>query len=191
MSTVPVRPTDTVPRHALRRGTRGFAAVVLFLIAVTVFAIAFFVLPSSPLGRLELSWLIPLAIAFGIAHLAAIYGVVRRRGWVVSLTLYLAAIGVGLSAFGLLLTLTGADPFAPTSTLPAEQARADGLGLLVWLIGTWIVAARFVVRGMAVPVTRPVEAAEAVGVAAVHRAPTPAPDLRRRSLLASGHGSAS
>lgn len=158
MSAVPASPTGSVPRHALRRGTRGFAAVVLCLTAMIMFAVAFLVLPTSPLSRLALSWLIPLAIAFGIAHLVAVYGVLRRRAWVMALTLHLTAIGLGVAAFGVLLTLTGADPFALTSALPADQARADGLGLLVWLIGSWIVAARFVATGMAPPVGRSVPA---------------------------------
>jgi hypothetical protein len=107
MTAVPARPTGSVPRHALRRGTRGFAALVLFLSAAVVLAIAGFVLPSSDLGRLALSWLIPLAIAFGIAHVVAVFG------------------------------------------------------LLVWLIGSWLVAARFAVRGMAAPERRAVDAVAA------------------------------
>ena len=72
----------------------------------------------------------------------------RRRSWSVSLTGYLAAIGIGVAAYGLLVTLTGLDPFGATSALPAEQARAQGVGLLVWMIGLWVVAIRSAVRAL-------------------------------------------
>ena len=42
-----------------------------------------------------------------------------------------------------MLTLTGADPFGATSSLPSDRAWAQGVGLLVWMIGLWVVAARF------------------------------------------------
>jgi hypothetical protein len=164
MTAVPVRQTGSVPRHALRRGTRGFAAVVLLLTAAVVLAIAGFVLPSSDLGRLALSWLIPLAIAFGIAHLVAMVGLLRRRPWAASLTLYLAAIGIGVAAFGLLLARAGVELFGGS---PAGVA-----GLLVWLIGSWLVAARYAVRGMAASERRaadPVPASVEADVEAQHR----------------------
>jgi hypothetical protein len=159
MTAVRARPTGSVPRHALRRGTRGFAAVVLVLTAAIVLAIAGFVLPSSDLGRLALSWLIPLAIAFGIAHLVAVVALLRRRSWAASLTLYLAAIGIGVAAFGLLLARAGVDPFGGSA--------AGVAGLLVWLIGSWLVAARFALRGMAAPEVRTVDAVPAPAVADV------------------------
>lgn len=141
------RPTgSSLPRHAYRRGTRGFAALVIALAGAVVLAIGAVVLPNTSLDRLALSWLIPLTIAFGIAHLAAAYGLVARRRWAASLTGYLAAIGIGVAAYGLLVTMTGLDPFGATSTMPAETARAEGLGLLVWMSGLWLVGVRFAVR---------------------------------------------
>jgi hypothetical protein len=56
---------------------------------------------------------------------------------------YLAAIGLGVAVYGLMLTLTGADPFGATSALPSDRAWAQGVGLLVWMIGLWLVAARY------------------------------------------------
>ena len=166
MSAVSARTTGPVPRHALRRGTRGFAAVILFLTAAIVLAIAGFVLPASDLSRLALSWLIPLGIAFGIAHLVAVAGLLRRRAWAAPLTLYLAAIGIGLAAFGLLLARAGIELFGGS---PAGVG-----GLFAWLVGSWLVAARFAVRGMAAPVGRatgkvPAPAATAEAVEAQHR----------------------
>ena len=131
------------PRYAKRRGTRGFLAFVLTLVAAINLGLGAVALPTMHLGQLALSWLIPLTLAFGIAHLVAAVAVIRDRPWASSLALYLAAIGLGVVAFGLLASLTGADPFAATSGLPAAQARADGLGFLVWMLGMWAVTARY------------------------------------------------
>lgn len=136
----------TLPRHALRRGTRGFAALVIWLAGCVASAVGIAVLPESSLDRLALSWLIPLAVAFGVAHFVAAYGLLAGRRWSASLTGYLAAIGIGITVYGLLATLSGLDPFAASSALPADCARADGLGLLAWMIGMWLVAARFAWR---------------------------------------------
>ena len=68
-----------VPRHALRRGTRGFAAFVTGLAGLVVLGVGAVVLPASSLDGLALAWLVPLAVAFGLAHLVAAYGLVRRR----------------------------------------------------------------------------------------------------------------
>jgi hypothetical protein len=147
--------TDAVPAHALRRGTRGFAAVVLFLTAMIVFAVTAFVLPSIALPGTLLTVLVLLGIGFGIAHLVAIYGVIRRRPWAVSLALYLLAIGLGLVAFGTLMLWARVDPLAPAGVESTAQARIQVFGLFVWLAGSWLVASRFVVRGMASPERRP------------------------------------
>ncbi len=150
------RTTGPVPRHALRRGTRGFAAFVLFLTGMTVLAVAFFVLPGSSIDGATLAILVPLAIAFGSAHLVAMYGVVRRRAWVVPLSLYLLAIGLGVAAFEILLLRAGIEPLLPAGAEATSVSRFEALGLTVWLAGSWLVAARFVVRGMAPGGTRSV-----------------------------------
>ena len=121
------------------------------------------VLPATSLDSVVLNWLVPLAIAFGIAHFVAVVGLVRNRQWAARLTGYLAAIGIGVAAYGLLVTITGLDPFGATSSLPAHEARAEGLGLMVWMIGLWLVAARFAIRGV-VPTGRP--AGHSAGLAA-------------------------
>ncbi len=137
--------SPTRRRHAYRRGTRGFAAFVVGLAGCIVSAVGVAVLPASNLDPLPLSWLVLLATAFGIAHFVAVYGLLAGRAWSGRLTGYLAAIGIGVAVYGLLATLTGLDPFA-SSTLPVDRARADGLGLLVWVIGLWLVAARYALR---------------------------------------------
>jgi hypothetical protein len=145
-----------VPRHALRRGTRGFAAFVTGLAGLVVLGLGAVVLPASSLDGLALEWLIPLAVAFGVAHLVATYGLLRRREWSGSLVGYLAAIGIGAAAYGLLLTLTGLDPFNATSRAASVGASANGLGLLLWMIGLWLVAARYAFKGI-VPLGPPGE----------------------------------
>jgi hypothetical protein len=145
--TVPVtRPRTVLPRYAHRGGTRGFAAFVMGLAGFVVLGIGAVVLPTLTLDRLAMSWLIPSSVVFGIAHFVAAFGLIRRRTWSASLTGYLAAIGIGVAAYGLLVTLTGLDPFGATSSLPREQAKAEGVGLLLWMIGLWTVGARFAMR---------------------------------------------
>ena len=138
MSSVP-----TLPRHALRRGTRGFAAIVTLLAGAVVLGAGTIAAPRAALDPAFVSWLVIASLVFGGAHVVAAYGLIRRRTWSAALTGYLAAIGLGVAVYGLMLTLTGADPFGATSTLPSDRAWAQGLGLLIWMIGLWVVAARF------------------------------------------------
>ncbi len=137
-----------------RRGTRGFGAFVTAIAGFVALAVGAVVLPATSLDSVALNWLVPLAIAFGIAHFVAVVGLVRNRQWAARLTGYLAAIGIGVAAYGLLVTITGLDPFGATSSLPAHEAKAEGFGLMVWMIGLWLVAARFAIRGV-VPSGRP------------------------------------
>jgi hypothetical protein len=140
--------TTPLPRYAHRRGTRGFAAFVIGLAGFVVLGVGAVVLPSAALDSTAASWLIPLTIAFGLAHFVAVYGLVRRRDWGGRLVGYLSAIGIGIAAYGLILTLTGMDPFGATSKLPSSRAWAEGLGLLIWMIGLWLVAARYAFKAI-------------------------------------------
>ena len=40
------------------------------------------------------------------------------------------------------------DPFGATSKLPSSRAWAEGLGLLIWMIGLWLVAARYAFKAI-------------------------------------------
>jgi len=135
--------TSTLPRYAHRRGTRGFAAFFVSLAGFVVLGVGAVALPNTSLESIALSWLVPLTVAFGIAHVVAAYGLIRRRAWSAPLTGYLAAIGLGVVAYGLLLSLTGLDPFSATSTLPSDRASVEGVGLLLWMTGLWLVATRY------------------------------------------------
>jgi hypothetical protein len=150
-----------------------------------VSAVTLFVLPTTALTRDVLTFLLPLAIIFSIAHFVAMYGVIRRRTWSASLTLSLAAIGLGLAAFGGLLLVTGLDPFGRPAAEAALESRVQVVGLLVWLAGSWIVAARFAVRGMAPPDRRrePAEAADPTRVMVAHPLVIAADATRQRSGL--------
>jgi hypothetical protein len=163
--------TAAVPAHALRLGTRGFAAVVLLLGGMIVSAVTLFVLPSTALAAGVLTIVIPLAIVFSAAHFVAMYGLIRRRAWSVVLTLYLAAIGLGLVAFACLLLVAGLDPLGRPGAESPLESRVQIVGLLAWLAGSWIVAARFAVRGMAAPLRRTelAETAHPTRVMAAHR----------------------
>ena len=144
--------TSTLPRHALRRGTRGFAAIVTLLAGAVVLGAGTIAAPRAALDPAFVSWIVLAAVAFGVAHVVAAYGLIRRRAWSGTLVGYLAMIGIGVAIYGLLLTLTGADPFGATSKLPSDRAWAEGVGLLVWMIGVWLVAARYALKGVP-PVT--------------------------------------
>jgi hypothetical protein len=139
-----------------RRGTRGFAAIVTGLAGVVAVTAALAPAGSGAVDPTLRSWIVILTIAFGIAHLVAVGGLLRARPWSARLVGYLAAIGVGAAAYVVLVTVTGLDPFGSTSALPAGQARAEGVGLAIWTAGTWLVAARFAFRGF--PPARPVVA---------------------------------
>lgn len=141
-------PVTTLPRHAHRRGTRGFAAIVTLLAGAVVLAGAIIAAPRAALDPTFVSWLVVGALVFGGAHVVAAYGLIRRRAWSGALVGYLATIGIGVAVYGLLLTLTGADPIGATSTLPSDRAWADGVGLLIWMVGLWVVAARYALKGV-------------------------------------------
>ena len=138
----------SLPRYAHRRGTRGFAAFVTVIAGFVVLGVGAVVLPTVALDTIAASWLIPLTVAFGLAHFVAAYGLIRRRDWGGRLVGYVAAIGIGIAAYGLILTLTGMDPFGATSKLPSDRAWAEGLGLLIWMIGLWLVAARYAFKAI-------------------------------------------
>ena len=143
----------TLPRHAHRRGTRGFAAIVTALAGAVVLGVGAIAAPRAALDPAFVSWLVIAALAFGAAHFVAAYGLLRRRAWSGVLVGYLAVIGIGVTGYGLLLAVTGIDPFGATSALPSDRAWAEGVGLLIWMTGLWIVAARYALKGVP-PVTK-------------------------------------
>lgn len=135
-----------------RRGTRGFAAIVTGLAGFVALAAALAPSGAATVDPVVRSWLVIGGIAMAVGHVIAVAGLIGARPWSARLVGYLAAIGIGVSAYAALVTVTGLDPFGTTSTLPSDQARAEGLGLAIWMIGLWLVAARFAAKGF--PKTR-------------------------------------
>ena len=157
-----------------RRGTRGFATLVTALNGFIVLGVGTVVLPATRLPELGFGWVVPLVVVAGILHFAAVVGLIRGRTWSRSIVGYLAAAGIGVAAYSQLALFTGLDLFAATSALPADQAGREGFGLSAWMIGSWLVAARFAITAFGTPARTVV-----VPVAATEATTAPAPNARR------------
>ena len=132
-----------------QRGTRGFAAFVTTINGLIVLAFGAVVAPQSGVGMPLAAWLSILGIAAGLAHLVAVYGLIRGRRWSGSLVAYLAAAGIGASAFSILMIARAGE-----SILGAGDATT--VAFFIWMIGSWLVAMRFALKPFrTVPVRRP------------------------------------
>lgn len=127
-----------------QRGTRGFAAVVTALNGLVVLGVGALVVPAAGLPAPADAWIAGLAMAAGLVHLAAVVGLVRGRTWARAAVLYLAAAGIGVATFGILLVWRATEPVLGT----ADQTT---IGFLVWMIGAWLVAARFTFKAFTDP----------------------------------------
>src|SRR6187402_2762711 len=131
-------PDRTYDRVRFHRGSRGFAAFVTGINASILLGLALFATPSLGLPQPAASWLVILAGAAGIAHIAAVVGLIRGRAWSGALVGYLAAAGIAVAGFGVLAAATGLE------IVGAERGTA--LGFFIWMIGSWLVATRYAVR---------------------------------------------
>lgn len=122
-----------------QRGTRGFAAFVTALNAFVVLGVAAVAAPSADLPDPLLAWVVILGLAAGIAHLVAVVGLVRARAWARPLVAYLAAGGIGVAVFALLMTWRAGE-----SVLGAGGGTA--IGFYLWMVGAWAVAVWCVLR---------------------------------------------
>jgi hypothetical protein len=143
-ATAPDRTWDPV---RFQRGTRGFAAFVTIINGLAVLAFGAVVAPQSGIGSPLVAWLTITGIAAGLAHLVAVYGLIRGRRWSGSLVAYLAAAGIGAAVFAVLLIARAGE-----SVLGAADASA--IGFFAWMIGSWLVATRFALRSFR-PVVAP------------------------------------
>jgi hypothetical protein len=159
-------PPSTLIADPRRRGTRGFAAFTTFLAGAVVLGIGLVALPTASIDPTTRTLLVIPTVAFGIAHLVAVVGLARGRAWSGRLTAYLAGVGIGVAAYGVLVTLTRLDPIGATSALPAGVAKAQGLGLMIWMIGLWAVSARSAWQGTRRTVRTGWRARAGAGVAA-------------------------
>jgi hypothetical protein len=115
------------------RGSRLAASFLLFLTGTAATAIGLAVVPS-----LVEAWPIAaLAVAFGIAHFVALFGIARGREWGRTLGVTIAEAAGGISFAALIAIAMGANPFAGSS-LPPQQALANGTGLVAWSLAMYV-----------------------------------------------------
>ena len=117
------------------RGSRLAASFLLLLTGSAATVIGFAVVPTlvGP-GTWPIS---ALAVAFGIVHFAALVGIARGRDWGRSIALFVAEAGGGIAFAALVAMALGANPFAG-SALPAQQAYANGIGLVAWTLAMYL-----------------------------------------------------
>jgi alpha-beta hydrolase superfamily lysophospholipase len=113
--------------NAMYRGSRLAASFLLFVTGLAALAAAFFVVPPVvppvvPAGAGRI--LVPVALAFAIAHFVALAGVARGRDWGRNLAVFVAEMGGGLAILGAVTLLVGENPFGRES--------AAGPGLVAW-----------------------------------------------------------
>ena len=116
-----------------QRGTRGFAAFLTALNGFAVLGASIVVAPQTGLPDPLLGWVVILGTAAGIGHLVAVVGLIRARDWAPDLVTYLAAAGVGVAVFAMLMIGRAGE-----AVLGATDATA--LGFFAWMIGSWLVA---------------------------------------------------
>lgn len=103
------------------RGSRLAATFLLFLTGAPATAIALGVLPGA-LGSGGAWVVVPLALAFAIAHFVALVGVARGRAWGRTLAVTLAEAGGGLAIAAAFAALLGA----------SDGSRGTLVGLALW-----------------------------------------------------------
>jgi hypothetical protein len=119
------------------RGSRLAASFLLFLTGFAVLAVGVIVAPVAVGGGG--AWiLVPLVVAFGVAHFVALAGLARGRSWGRDLAVSIAEIGGGVAIATAVALGLGADVFAATSSLPAAVAQAQGAGLVAWFLALYV-----------------------------------------------------
>jgi hypothetical protein len=117
------------------RGSRLAASFLLLLTGAAALAVAAFVL-SDVVGPNGIWVVVPLAIAFGIAHFVALVGLVRGRTWARDLAVSIAEAGGGIAIATAVAVVMGARLPAASGALSAAD-RSGALGLLVWFVGLY------------------------------------------------------
>ncbi len=162
-----IAPDRTYDRVRYHRGSRGFAAFATGLNAAVLLGLAVFATPAMDLAQPAASWFVILAGGAGIAHIAAVVGLIRGRAWGGSLVGYLAAAGIAVAGFGALAAATGLEIFG--------SERGTAVGFFLWMIGSWLVATRFALKAFTYPRPAPRHARRLVE--------RPAPDARPHTGL--------
>jgi hypothetical protein len=125
------RTYDPVRFH---RGTRGFAAFLTLLNGFVVLGATLFVVPTLPIDSLAATWAVILGTTRRHRPLRRRRRADPRRRWSASLVGYVATIGIGISVFG---------PWSRHRLSIFGAERATSVGFFLWMIGTYLVAARF------------------------------------------------
>jgi hypothetical protein len=116
------------------RGSRLAASFLLVLTGSAATAIGVGAMPAMVGPN---AWpLVFLAIAFGIAHFVALFGIARAREWGRTLAVTIAEIGGGISFATLFAIALGANPFAASPL--GDEALANGTGLVAWSLGMYL-----------------------------------------------------
>jgi hypothetical protein len=108
------------------RGSRLAASFLLILTGAPMTAMALGVLPGA-MGAGGAWVVVPLAVAFGVAHFVALGGIARGKAWGRTLAVSLAEAGGGMSIAAAVAVLLGAD------ILGAAGGRETALGLATWM----------------------------------------------------------
>jgi hypothetical protein len=132
--------------HLTFRGTRlltglilGFAGLVLLAFGALAVPNALDRAATDPGLVSALGVLAPFLVVLGIVHLVAGYGVVRDRSWGFTLGLWSVAFGTLAIVAGLVLAVSGRDAFAIAN--PAPSGPGQGLGILLWTLAWYAIAA--------------------------------------------------
>ena len=112
------------------RGSRLAAMFFLLLTGAPMAAIGLGLLPAAIAPGS--GWvLVPLAVAFAVAHFVALVGIAGGRAWARTLAISVAEFGGGLSIAAAVAVLLGASVFG------AAEVRATVFGLAAWMIAMY------------------------------------------------------
>jgi hypothetical protein len=142
----PIPQLQRVPATSYR-GTRLLAGSILTFAGLVLLAFGGIATPiaaslsdTPDAGLLStLVTLAPFVVVAALLHVVAAVGVFRDRDWGYRLAIWMIALAVFVILAGIVMALAGRDPFAVASTDP--KATGDGLGILLWTLAWYGVAA--------------------------------------------------
>jgi hypothetical protein len=129
------------------RGTRLLTGLVLGFAGTVALGFGGLAVPLAQavvLGDVDrgllaaLSRIAPYLVVIGGIHLAAAVGIWSDRRWGYTLGTWMVAFGVLASMGGLVVAIAGRDPFA---AIGGVGGAADGIGILLWTLFWYGVAA--------------------------------------------------
>lgn len=112
------------------RGSRLAASFLLVLTGAAVIALGIGAVPAVAAAD-GARLLVPLVVAFGVAHVVALAGVARGRAWGRTLALSIAESGGGLAFAAAIAHLLGADPLATGHS-------GTAVGFAAWMVALYV-----------------------------------------------------